>query len=102
MMIDKSEIFIILTQSFFTFCILDTIFKVNSEIKKKLREEKSVKGEIITVYVLATLFFYAVIYITHYLFFEIFNLYFSFSILTFDTAIRLYNNTFSFQEDDMS
>ncbi len=101
-MLNKTEMFLILTQSFFVFCLLDAVFKVNASIKKKIREEKSEKGEIAIVYLLTTLFFYSIGYITHYLFFELFNLYFSFSVLAFDTAIRLYNNTFIEEEDEMS
>lgn len=98
-MIDKTELFLILTQSFYLFCLLDAVFKVNKSIKKKIREEKSAVGEIITIYSVTILFFYIICFSTYYLFFVLFNLYFSFCVLAFDVGIRIFENTFSREED---
>jgi hypothetical protein len=100
-MLDKIELILLLTQSFYMFCLLDAVFKVNSSLKKKIREEKSVVGEILAAYMITILFFYVVIFSTYYLFFSLFNIYFSFCILAFDVGIRIFENTFS-KEDEIS
>ncbi len=101
-MLDKNEVILLLTQSCYIFCLLDAVFKVNSSIKKKIREEKSAAGEILTVYSVTILFFYIIIFSTYYLFFSLFNIYFSFCVIAFDTGIRIFENTFSKEEDEMS